>query len=151
MYSESIAFIQDTDNDNEAMKKDSIGAAGIAVAMTVSGLLVNPAALAADEPKIIHDAEYYILDSREENGKLIPMIPAKPMFDLMKARHELWMAKHPNTPEARDFPLQGIENARLETQALGPPRMNGKDLPLNPLDVINQVKGWEGLEFDQAE
>ena len=90
-------------------------------------------------------------DPREENGKLIPMLPAKGMFDLMKARHEVWMTKYPNTLEARDFPLQGIENARPETKALGQPRMNGKDLPFNPLDVIKQIKGWEGYDIDQAE
>ena len=71
--------------------------------------------------------------------------------DLMKARHGLWMAKYPNTPEARDFPLQGIENARPETKALGQPRMNGKDLPFAPLETIKQLKGWEGSEIDQAE
>ena len=72
-------------------------------------------------------------------------------FDLMKARHELWMAKYPNTLEARDYPLQGLENPRPEIQALGQPRVNGKDLPFNPLDVIEQLKGWEGVEFDQDE
>ena len=90
-------------------------------------------------------------DPREENGKLIPMLPAKGMFDLMKARHEVWMAKYPNTPEARDFPLQGIENARPETKALGQPRMNGKDLPFDPLEIIKQIKGWEGYDIDQAD
>ena len=90
-------------------------------------------------------------DPREQNGKLVPMLPAKGMFSIMRARHELWMAKYPNTPEARDFPLQGIENARPETKALGQPRVNAKDLPFNPLDVINQIKGWEGAEFDQSE
>ena len=90
-------------------------------------------------------------DPREENGKLVPMMPAKPMFDLMKARHELWMAKYPNTPEARDYPLQGIENARPATKALGQPRMDGKDLPFDPLETIKQLKGWEGSEFDRAD
>ncbi|MGH9885737.1 MAG: sulfatase-like hydrolase/transferase, partial [bacterium] len=90
-------------------------------------------------------------DPREENGKLVPMMPAKPMFDLMRARHEVWMAKYPNTPEARDFPLQGLENPRPQIKALGQPRMDGKDLPFNPLDVIKKMKGWEGSEFDQAD
>ncbi|MGH8616353.1 MAG: sulfatase-like hydrolase/transferase [Burkholderiales bacterium] len=90
-------------------------------------------------------------DPREASGKLVPMMPAKPMFDLMRARHEVWMAKYPNTPEARDFPLQGIENARPPTQAAGRPRMNTKDLPFNPLDVIKGVKGWQGSEFDKVD
>jgi hypothetical protein len=40
-------------------------------------------------------------DPREESGKLLPMFPAKGMFSMMRARHELWMQKFPNTPEAR--------------------------------------------------
>jgi arylsulfatase len=63
-------------------------------------------------------------DPREENGKLVPMLPAKGMFNIMKVRHQLWMAKYPNTPEARDFPLTGIENARPETKAAGQPRVD---------------------------
>ncbi len=45
-------------------------------------------------------------DPREENGKFVPMFPAKGMFNIMKVRHQLWMAKYPNTAEARDFPLR---------------------------------------------
>ncbi len=90
-------------------------------------------------------------DPRETSGKLVPMLPAKAMFDLMKARHELWMAKYPNTPEARDYPLQGLENPRPEIKALGEPRLNGRELPFDPLDSINQLKGWEGSEFDRID
>ncbi len=90
-------------------------------------------------------------DPREASGKLVPMLPAKPMFDLMKARHELWMTKYPNTPEARDYPLQGLENPRPEIKALGEPRINARDLPFKPLDIIKQIKGWEGAEFDQVD
>ena len=83
---------------------------------------------------------------------MLPILPAKAMFDLMKARHELWIAKYPNTPKpAITRPLQGIENARPETKALGQPRMNGKDLPFDPLETIKQLKGWEGSEFDRAD
>ena len=98
-------------------------------------------------------AAFYDLytDPREMNGKMLPMFPAKGMFNTMKAREELWMTKYPNTPEARDYPLQGLENARPETKALGQPRMNGKDLPFNPLDLIKKLKGWEGAEFDQTD
>lgn len=90
-------------------------------------------------------------DPREENGKLVPMMPAKPMFDLMKAREELWMKQYPNTPEERGWPLTGIENARPATKAASQPRVDAKDLPFNPLDVINQIKGWEGSGFDRVE
>ena len=98
-------------------------------------------------------AAFYDLytDPREESGKLVPMLSAKGMFDLMKARHELWMAKYPNTPEARDFPLQGIENARPETKAAGQPRVDPAKLPFDPKEVIKALKGWDGAEFDKEE
>lgn len=51
----------ETENEDNAMKKDWIGAARIAVALIVGGLVVNPTAFAAD--KIVHDAEWYILDA----------------------------------------------------------------------------------------
>ena len=88
-------------------------------------------------------------DPREENGKLIQMLPAKGMFDIMKARHLLWMLKYPNTPEARDWPLTGIENARPETKAAGQPRVDPSKLPFDPKEFIKALQGWEGAEFDQ--
>jgi arylsulfatase A-like enzyme len=89
-------------------------------------------------------------DPREENGKMLPMFPAKGMFNLMRARHELWMQKFLNTPEARDFPLTGIENARPETKAAGQLRVDRSKLAFDPREAIKQLKGWEGAEFDQA-
>jgi len=73
------------------------------------------------------------------------------MFNIMRARHELWMAKYPNTPEARGFPLTGIENARPETKAAGRWRVDPAKLPFDPHEFIKQLKGWEGTEFDRAE
>ncbi|HEY2620401.1 MAG TPA: sulfatase-like hydrolase/transferase [Acetobacteraceae bacterium] len=90
-------------------------------------------------------------DPREENGKLVPMLSAKGMFDLMKARHELWMRKYPNTPEARDFPFVGVENARPATKAASQPRVDPSKLPFDLRDAIRQVPGWAGSEFDQTE
>jgi hypothetical protein len=98
-------------------------------------------------------AAFYDLytDPREVSPKMVPMFPAKGMFDLMRARHELWMAKHPNTPEDRGFPLTGIENARPETKAAGRWRVDPAKLPFDPYEFIKQLKGWEGIEFDRAE
>jgi len=98
-------------------------------------------------------AAFYDLytDPREVSPKMIPMFPAKGMFSLMRARHELWMAKYPNTPEARGFPLTGIENARPETKAAGRPRVDPAKLPFDPREFIKKLKGWEGTEFDRAE
>jgi arylsulfatase len=90
-------------------------------------------------------------DPREENGKMLPMFPAKGMFNIMKVRHELWMQKYPNTAEARDWPLTGIVNARPETKAAGQPRIDASKLPFDPKEFIKQLKGWEGAEFEQQD
>jgi hypothetical protein len=73
------------------------------------------------------------------------------MLNLMKAREKLWMAKYPNTPEARDWPLTGIENAHPETKAAGQPRVDPAKRPFDPKEFIKALKGWEGTEFDQSE
>ena len=90
-------------------------------------------------------------DPREVNGKMMPMFPAKGMFNMMAARHQLWMEKFPNTPEARDWPLTGIKNARPETKAAGKPRVDVSKLPFDPRKIIKKPKGWEGAEFDKSE
>ena len=89
-------------------------------------------------------------DPREENGKLVPMFSAKGMFSLMSTRHELWMQKYPNMPEARDFPFTGIENARPATRAASQPRVDPSKLPFDLREAIKQVPGWAGTAFDQA-
>ena len=101
----------------------------------------------------LSEAAFYDLytDPREMSGKLVPMLPAMGMFNMMKARHELWMEKYPNTPEARDWPLTGIENARPETKAAGQPRVDAAKLSFDPKEFIKQLKGWEGPEFDKSE
>ena len=90
-------------------------------------------------------------DPREMNGKMLPMFPAKSMFNMMKMRHQLWMQKYPNTPEARGWPLTGIENARPETKEAGKPKVDVSKLPFDPYDFIKSLSGWEGVEFDQAD
>ena len=79
------------------------------------------------------------------------MLSAKGMFSIMKTRHELWMQKYPNTPEARDFPLTGIENPRPATKAASQPRMDPSKLPFDPREFLKKVPGWEGIEFDRSE
>jgi arylsulfatase len=91
------------------------------------------------------------MDTREVRGQMVPMFPAKGVFNMMKARHALWMEKYPNTPEARDWPLTGIENARPETKAAGRPRVDVSKLPFDPKEFIKRLPSWEGAEFDRAE
>jgi arylsulfatase len=90
-------------------------------------------------------------DPREVSGKLVPMLPALGMFNIMKARHQLWMEKFPNTPEARDWPLAGIANARPETVAASKPRVDVSKLPFDPRDFLKQLPAWQGAEWDKAE
>ena len=60
------------------------------------------------------------------------------------------MTKYPNTPEERGWPLTGIESARRATKAAGQLRINAKCLPFDSLEMVQQLKGWEGSEVDQA-
>ena len=46
-------------------------------------------------------------DPREANGKMLPMFPAKGMFNMMKSRHELWIKKYPNSPGAARVAADG--------------------------------------------
>ena len=96
-------------------------------------------------------AAFYDLynDTREEKPNMVPMFPAKGMFNMMKARHELWIEKYPHTPESRGWPLQGIENARPETLAAGKPRVDVSKLPFDPKELIKKLPNWEGTEMDQ--
>ncbi|WP_374025457.1 sulfatase-like hydrolase/transferase [Mycobacterium sp. HNNTM2301] len=88
-------------------------------------------------------------DTREEKGIMVPMFPAKGMFNMMKARHELWMERYPNTPEERHWPLTGITDARAETTNAGQPRVDLTKLPFDPMDFLGRLPDWEGVEFDR--
>jgi len=90
-------------------------------------------------------------DPREENGKMLPMFPAKSMFTIMKVRHQLWMEKYPNKSEARAFPLTGIENARPDTNAAGQPRVDVNKLPFDPREFIKSLPGWENFGEDSPD
>jgi hypothetical protein len=82
---------------------------------------------------------------------MLPMFPAKGMFNMMRARHELWIEKYPHTAEERGWPLTGIANARPETKAAGMPRVDISKLPFDPMHSLKFLRGWEGVEFDRAE
>jgi arylsulfatase len=95
-------------------------------------------------------AAFYDLynDTREEKGIMVPMFPAKGMFNMMKVRHELFMQRYPNTPEERDWPLTGISNARPDVVTAGQSRVDFSKLPFDPMDYLNKLPAWEGTEFD---
>lgn len=98
-------------------------------------------------------AAFYDLytDPRETSGKMLPMFPAKGMFNIMKARHQLWMKKYPNKGEARAFPLTGIENARPETMAAGKPRVDVSKLPFDPFEFVETLPEGINVQFDKED
>jgi arylsulfatase len=55
------------------------------------------------------------------------------------------MAKYPNAPEARDYPLQVMANASPATQAARRPCVDPSKLPFDPRQVIKRVPGWTAL------
>ena len=54
-------------------------------------------------------------------------------------------------PEARGYPLTGLENPRPPTKAAGQPRVDPSKLPFDPREFIKKVPWWEGIEFDRSE
>jgi arylsulfatase len=82
--------------------------------------------------------EFYDLytDPREADGEMIEQFHLKSMFNRQRQRHEMWIEKYPNRPDATPGPaLTGIENVRPETKKLSTWPVDPKKLPFNPKDV----------------
>ncbi len=92
--------------------------------------------------------EFYDLynDTREVQGKMLPMFPAKGMFSIMKTRHLMWKEEYPDEGQNRDFPLKGIENARPETIEATKPRIDPEKVPFDPREAIKRVPEWGNLD-----
>lgn len=84
-------------------------------------------------------ASFYDLynDPREVMPEMLPGFTAKTMFDIMKARHELWIRKYPNEKHPRGMPLTGLENPRPEVIKAGEFRINPDDLPFDPKEFLD--------------
>jgi arylsulfatase len=84
-------------------------------------------------------ASFYDLynDPREVMGKMLPGFTTKTMFDIMKARHELFIRKYPNEKHPRGMPLTGLENPRPAVKKAGEFRFNEKDLPFDPMEFLD--------------
>ena len=83
-------------------------------------------------------AEFYDLytDPREQNPEMIEQFHVKSMFNQQRRRHEYWMKKYPNRPDATYGPaLTGIENVREETVRVYTPPVKKEDLPFDPAEV----------------
>jgi len=89
--------------------------------------------------------EFYDLytDPRERTGEMIQQFHVKSMFNRQRQRHEYWMVKYPNRPDATRGPaLTGIENARPETIRLNQPPADVENLPFDLMDIIDFDLPW---------
>ena len=83
-------------------------------------------------------AEFYDLytDPREQHGEMIEQFHIKSMFNQQRRRHEHWIKKYPNRPDATHGPaLTGIENVRPETELVYTAPVKKEDLPFDPAEV----------------
>jgi len=83
--------------------------------------------------------EFYDLytDPRERKGEMIEMFHVKSIFN--RQRHELWMKKYPNRPDATPGnALTGISNVRPETEKISTTPYDPESLPFDPQEVSEQ-------------
>lgn len=94
--------------------------------------------------------EFYDLytDPREKNGEMIEQFHVKSMFNRQRQRHELWIKKYPNRPDATTGPaLTGIENVRPETKKIYTWPVDPKKLPFDPGEVSKQPLPFVGSDM----
>ncbi len=95
-------------------------------------------------------AEFYDLftDPRERNPEMIEMFHVKSMFNRQRQRHQLWIEKYPNRPDATPGPaLTGIENVRPETVKLYQAPVDVSKLPFDLKDVWEQDLPWSASDM----
>jgi arylsulfatase A-like enzyme len=94
--------------------------------------------------------EFYDLytDPREKTGEMIEQFHVKSMFNRQRQRHELWIKKYPNRPDATPGPaLTGIENVRPETVEIYTAPLDLKKLPFDPAEVGKQPLPWSNSDM----
>ena len=78
---------------------------------------------------------------------MIQQFHVKSMFNRQRQRHEYWMKKYPNRPDATRGPaLTGIENARPETIQLNAPPGKLDELPFDLMDIIDFDLPWSASD-----
>ncbi len=85
--------------------------------------------------------EFYDLytDPREKTGEMIEAFHVKSMFNRQRQRHELWIKKYPNRPDATPGnALTGIANVRPETEKISKAPVDPEKLPFDPQEVSEQ-------------
>jgi arylsulfatase len=106
----------------------------------------------ADDQPGLTGASFYDLytDPREEDPQMITMFNVKSPFNQMRQRHEFWIKKYPNRPDATIGPaMTDIENARPETRALWKPPVEFKNLPFDPMEILKQPLPWTESDSGQ--
>ncbi|MEH6472730.1 MAG: sulfatase-like hydrolase/transferase [Halopseudomonas sp.] len=89
--------------------------------------------------------EFYDLytDPRERTGEMIEQFHVKSMFNRQRQRHEMWMDKYPNRPDATPGPaLTGIDNVRPETEKIYTAPVDLNKLPFDPREVREHALPW---------
>jgi len=89
--------------------------------------------------------EFYDLytDPREAHGEMIEQFHVKSMFNRQRQRHEFWMQKYPNRPDATPGPaLTGIDNVRPETEKIYTAPVDPKKLPFDPMEIREHDLPW---------
>jgi len=90
-------------------------------------------------------AAFYDLpnDTREKNPMMVNTFHLNEAFGRMRARHELWKKKYPDSGRAHGMAYAGLSNARPETRALANPPAEFENLPFDPNEVLEYELPWE--------
>lgn len=90
-------------------------------------------------------AAFYDLpnDTREKNPMMVNTFHLNEAFGRMRARHELWKKKFPDSGRAHGMAYTGLSNARPETKALAKPPAEFEDLPFDPNEVLEYELPWK--------
>ena len=82
-------------------------------------------------------------DPREHNPEMIEQFHVKSMFNRQRQRHEFWMLKYPNRPDATRGPaLTDIDNVRPETVEIYTAPVDEEDLPFDPREILEHDLPW---------
>ncbi len=82
-------------------------------------------------------------DPREVAPEMIQQFHVKSMFNRQRQRHQMWMEKYPNRPDATPGPaLTHIENVRPETVNVYTAPVDPSKLPFDLKDVYDQPLPW---------
>jgi arylsulfatase len=90
-------------------------------------------------------AAFYDLlnDTREKAPMMVNTFHLNEAFVRMRARHELWKQKYPDSGRAHGKAYTGLSNARPETKALSEPPGEMRELPFDVFEFIEYELPWE--------